>query len=87
MGWPSIEVSSAGLNAHEDSPVTPELLKRADIVFVMEKAHRNKLSQEFGSHLKSQRIICLNIPDDYEFMDERLVKLLKSVGPRNLPGR
>jgi predicted protein tyrosine phosphatase len=50
----------------------------------MEKSHRNKLSKKFKAHLKHQRVICLNIPDEYEYMDPALVQLLKVVVPRHL---
>jgi predicted protein tyrosine phosphatase len=55
---------SAGLNNDAENPVTPEGLSWADIVFVMEKAHRNKLSAKFKAHLKEKRVICLDIPDE-----------------------
>ena len=82
--WPGIEVMSAGLDAGADHPVTPELLTWANIIFVMEKSHRNKLSRRFRSHLRSQRVICLNIPDEYEYMDPQLIKLLQAAVPRHL---
>jgi predicted protein tyrosine phosphatase len=65
--------------------VTPELLQWADIVFVVERAHRNRLSARFKPYLGKARVICLEIPDEYDFMDERLVRLLKSKVPRHLP--
>ncbi|CAN5304347.1 hypothetical protein BH10PSE3_BH10PSE3_38770 [soil metagenome] len=47
----------------------------------MEKAHRAKLSKRYKRHLKA-RVICLDIPDDYAFMDPDLVTLLHArVGP------
>ncbi|MFC7380420.1 hypothetical protein [Brevundimonas sp. GCM10030266] len=47
----------------------------------MEKAHRSKLQRRFGKHLKHARVICLDIPDDYAFMQPELVALLeKRVG-------
>jgi len=82
--WPGIEVASAGLNDGAESPVTPELLAWTDLIFVMEKTHRSRLRSKFGPHLKRQRIICLDIPDDYPFMDPELVKLLKASVPRHL---
>lgn len=85
--WPGIEVASAGLNDDADTPVTPELLQWAQIIFVMEKAHRNRLSKKFRAALDGQRVICLNIPDDYEFMDPALVRLLQATVPRHLPSR
>ena len=85
--WPGVEAASAGLNNDAENPVTPELLSWADTIFVMERAHRNKLSARFKPHLRDQRVICLDIPDDYDFMDESLVELLKVKVPPHLPGR
>ncbi len=42
----------------------------------MEKAHRSKLQRRFRHHLKPARVICLEIPDDYAFMQPELVALL-----------
>jgi len=82
--WPGIEVASAGLASDALVPVTPELLQWADTVFVMEKSHRNRLRRKYKSHLKSRRLICLNVPDQYEFMDPELVRLLTAIVPRYL---
>ena len=83
--WPGIETASAGLANDADTPVTPELLAWADLIFVMENRHRGRLSSPFGRYLKGKRIICLDIPDDYEFMDPKLVELLRARVPRHLP--
>ena len=80
-----IEVLSAGLDASCGNPVTTELVEWADIIFVMEQAHRNKLSKRFRTSLKSARVICLGIPDDYKFMDPELVRILEARVPRFLP--
>ncbi len=82
--WPGVETASAGINVGADNPVTPELLQWADLIFVMERAHRSKLSARFQAHLAGKRIVCLDIPDDYEFMDAELVRLLESKVPRPL---
>ncbi|MEH6697133.1 MAG: hypothetical protein V7672_00385 [Brevundimonas sp.] len=48
----------------------------------MEPVHRRRLQTRFRRHLKAARVICLNIPDDYTFMQPELVALLKArVGP------
>ena len=39
--WPGLEVASAGLNTGAETPVSAELIDWADLVFVMEKSHRN----------------------------------------------
>jgi predicted protein tyrosine phosphatase len=85
-GWPGTEVASAGLDASAPKPVTPELLAWADTIFVMEKSHREKLSQKFRSHLKKQRIVCLDIPDDFALMDPVLIQLLRKRVPKHLTG-
>lgn len=82
---PGIETASAGTNNDADNPVTPELLRWAQIVFVMEKAHRNKLRKRYKADLKHARLICLDIPDEYDFMDETLVAILKARVTRFLP--
>lgn len=71
------EVRSAGLNNDAVIPTTPELVEWADYIFVMEKAHRNKLQKKFKKHLNKQRVICLNIPDEYEYMEDGLIRLLR----------
>ena len=85
--WPNIEVSSAGLKHDADNPVTPELLAWAQLVFVMERAHRTKLSRHFRRHLDGKRVVCLDIPDDYRFMDPALVSLLETRVAPHLPRR
>ena len=80
--WPGIDTDSAGVGADADVPVSPEQLAWAEIVFVMEKAHRNRLSAKFRRHLNGKRIVCLDIPDDYDYMQPELVRLLeKKVAP------
>ncbi len=83
--WPGLETASAGLNHGAENPVTPELLGWADTIFVMERIHRSRLSERFGPHLRNKRIICLEIPDDFEYMEPALVRLLEAKVPRHLP--
>jgi len=82
--WEGVEVSSAGLNNDAENPVTPELVEWAHVIFVMERAHRNKLLRRFRKQLRA-RVVCLGIPDDYEFMDPALVRLLQARVPPHLP--
>ena len=80
--WPGVETASAGLAPDAEEQVTPDHIEWADIIFVMERAHRAKLQRRFKAHLKRARVICLDIPDDYVFMQPELVVLLeKRVGP------
>lgn len=84
-GYPGIEVSSAGTNHDAENPLTAELVSSADIIVVMEKQHRAKLQKRFRSALRGQRVICLNIPGDYTFMQPELIELLKERMARHLP--
>ncbi len=77
-----VECASAGLYDSADEPLSGELLEWADIVFVMERVHRTRMTTRFRAHLKGKRIVCLDIPDKYTFMDPVLVRILEAkVGP------
>ena len=82
---PGIECASAGTNHDADNPLTPELVEWADIIFVMEKGHRDKLASAFKLNLSSQQVVCLDIPDEYEYMDPGLIRLLRARVLRFLP--
>jgi len=53
------------------------MIEDADIIFVMERSHQKKLLNSFKSLLKTKRIVVLNIPDNYEYMDAELVQILR----------
>ncbi|HYX35414.1 MAG TPA: hypothetical protein VE954_20145 [Oligoflexus sp.] len=82
-----LEVASAGLDKDAATTVTGELLEWADVIFVMEKNHLSRLRNRFGKYLKDKRIICLDIPDNYEYMDPVLIEILQRRIPKllNLP--
>jgi predicted protein tyrosine phosphatase len=76
-GRPHLDVKSAGLAKQATVPLTVELLEWADIIFVMEKRQRNVIQSRFKEIYRHKRIICLYIPDDFEFMDRELIRLLE----------
>ena len=82
--WPDIETASAGINRDADNPVTPELLQWADLILVMERTHRSKLSAKFKAQMAGKRVVCLEIPDRFDYMEPALVELLKARVPRYL---
>lgn len=84
-GHPGIEASSAGTNHDADNPLSHELVEWADLIFVMERTHRNKLQKRFRSALQGKRIVVLDIPDEYEFMDPSLIALMRARMSRYLP--
>ncbi len=74
---PGLVVASAGLNNDATNRVSAELLEWSDRVFVMETNHRNRLSKRFSEHLGNTRVTCLDIPDDFDFMDPILLSILE----------
>ncbi|NHZ91515.1 phosphotyrosine protein phosphatase [Massilia sp. CCM 8733] len=76
--WPGVETDSAGLGGDASVPLSPEQIAWATIVFVMEKAHRRRLGERFRTHLNGKKVICLDIPDNYTYMQPELVRILET---------
>lgn len=81
-GYPGVETRSAGTNHDAESPISADLIEWADIVLVMEKSHKNKLTTKFKSDFKAKKLVVLEIPDEFEYMDPELVRILKAKVPR-----
>jgi predicted protein tyrosine phosphatase len=73
---PGVETDSAGLAPDAECTLSAEQVEWAEIIFVMERAHRAKLKQRFSQLLREKKVICLDIPDNYEFMQPALIALL-----------
>jgi predicted protein tyrosine phosphatase len=72
-----LEVRSAGIDARAARPLTAELVAWADRIFVMEPHHRNFIRRRYRTAVGSRPLTVLGIPDEYEFMQEELVALLR----------
>jgi predicted protein tyrosine phosphatase len=73
-----IEVDSAGTEKDARVIVEPDHIEWADVIYVMEDRHIRRLKKMFGQKLKNKRIINLDIPDIYEFMDQGLIEVLRT---------
>lgn len=71
------QVKSAGTEKEATVRINRELIEWADYILVMERKHRNKVRKKFPDLYKSKRIICLYIPDDYDYMANDLIIILK----------
>lgn len=71
------QVRSAGTAPSARIKVTEKLVSWAEIIFVMEKKHKQRLCQKFPGMNAETEIIVLDIPDDYQYMDPELVEILK----------
>ncbi|PWQ94485.1 low molecular weight protein tyrosine phosphatase family protein [Leucothrix arctica] len=76
------DVRSAGLNAGANVCISIEDVEWADYIFVMEQTHKKKLQKKFREQIKNQSIICLSIPDNYDYMEEELIRILKAKVPQ-----
>ncbi len=68
----------AGTNADAETVVSGDLIQWADFIFVMEKSHKIKVAKKFKELLKGKKLVCLDIPDNYQRMDPALVTLLRN---------
>ena len=76
--YPGINAIGCGTSNDAPTTISGDLVEWADIIFVMERYHRNKVSKQFKSLLKSKKLVCLDIPDEYEKMDPILIRLLEN---------
>jgi predicted protein tyrosine phosphatase len=72
-----VNADSAGLAADAEVVVNSEQIKLADIIVVMDKSHLKKLKTQFSKYLSNKRVICLDIPDNYQYMQPELIELLE----------
>ena len=75
---PDINVRSAGTSSKAKKTVSSSDIRWADVIFVMEQKHKNRLKAEFTRMLVYKTIHVLDIPDEYKFMDEALIEELQA---------
>jgi len=83
--WPGIDARSAGVGDEAKVPISRELIDWSDLIVVMEEAHREALARKFRPHLRNKPVVCLDIPDEYQYMDPVLVEVLRQRVPGILP--
>ena len=70
-------VRSAGTGMFATKVIDEEILSWADYIVVMEKEHRDQIRDRFSAIYSEKKILCLNIPDIYYFMDPTLMREVK----------
>ncbi len=68
-------VRSAGTELSARIRVNQGLLNWADSILVMEDKHKRKLLEQFSCD--EEKIDVLDIPDEYQYMDEDLIEILQ----------
>lgn len=84
-GIPGIQVRSAGTQPEARIVVTAGHIGWADIIFVMEKSHVERMRRKFPDAFDGKTTITLRIPDDYEYMDPELVAELRAKVGEHIP--
>lgn len=72
------EFRSAGTENDARIKVNEKLINWADLIFVMEKRHKQRLQDKFQQLLNNKKIVILEIEDNYRYMDEELIEILKA---------
>ena len=70
-------VRSRGIASDARIPLSEADLNWADIIFVMEKNHRNRILKRFSEKARNKSIVCLYIEDIYVPMEESLIAELR----------
>jgi protein-tyrosine phosphatase len=58
-------------------PISPDDVGWADLILVMENGYKSRILSLFRD-LSLPRIENLDIPDEYEYMDEELIELIET---------
>jgi predicted protein tyrosine phosphatase len=66
---------SAGTSDKARIKINQKMIDWADIIFVMERRHRDMIKQRFT--FTNQPVIVLEILDEYQFGDAELIEILK----------
>lgn len=69
---------SAGTEPGARIRVSAGLLRWADLIFVMEPKHLRRLREKFPQECSEKPVICLRIPDEYQYMQPELIDLLEA---------
>jgi predicted protein tyrosine phosphatase len=71
------QVKSAGTEPSAKTRVTARDILWADLIFAMEKKHKQRLLDKFPSETEHKKIIILDIEDEYSYMDKELIEMIK----------
>ncbi len=72
------DVRSRGVANDARIKLTESDLNWADLIFVMEKNHKNRIDKKYPGILRGKRIHCLFIEDIYEPMEPSLIAELST---------
>ena len=75
---PGVHVRSAGTSPRARRTVSVGDVRWADVICVMEEKHKNRILAAFSrAAARESKIVVLDIPDEYKYMDTELVELIE----------
>ena len=77
-GSPQFQARSRGVAANARIRLTASDIAWADHIFVMEKNHKNRMTQQFPEALDGKPVHCLFVEDIYQPMEEALLDELRA---------
>jgi predicted protein tyrosine phosphatase len=79
-----LDVRSAGTEEDALVQVNARMIEWADIIFAMDLLQVEALRRMFPAHPALERVVCLNIADEFVFLQPTLVEMLNERVPRHL---
>ncbi|HZF99783.1 MAG TPA: hypothetical protein VEY71_02225 [Chitinophagales bacterium] len=77
-----IVAKSAGTANSARTKLNADMLRWANIVFVMERKHQQIIRQLYPALYSNLNLVVLDIEDNYGYMDDELIELLEqSIAP------
>ena len=73
-----IATRSAGTSQQAKHTINAKDILWADSIFVMENKHKRQILEKFSRQLKHKKLVVLDIPDEYHYMDAELIDILQS---------
>jgi len=73
-----LNIRSAGTENSARIKLSSSMVLWADIIFVMEKKHKQRIQEKFNQEIEDKIIVILDIADEYKFMDPELIEDLQT---------
>lgn len=74
-----INVKSAGTEPSAKIKLNSKIIDWADLIFVMEKKHKQRMLENFPIESKRKKIVILDIQDEFKYMNKELIEEIKSM--------
>ena len=72
-----LNVRSAGTSASAKKRISEKDINWTDLILVMENKHKKRIISEYN-HLVLPQIMILDIPDEYQYMNEELISIIET---------